>query len=127
MKALSIRQPWPWFILCGFAWAKDVENREWQNKCNERGDFLIHASKGMTVKEFEHACAFAATAGATKFPEFDELKRGSIVGMARITDHVKQHRSKWFIGPTALVLTDAYPLPYKPCLGQLGFFEPQFL
>ncbi len=127
MQALSIRQPWPFFILCGQPWWKNVENRDWKSRCNFRGDFLIHASKSMTQKEFDDACKFARTAGATKFPQFDELKRGGIVGMARVTDHVTRHPSKWFTGPTALVLVEPYPLPFKPCQGQLGFFEPTFL
>lgn len=123
MKAISIRQPWPWFILCGFEWAKDVENRDWKHKCHERGNRLIHASKRMTVKEFDQACEFALLAGATMLPKFDELKRGGIVGMFNITGHVRLSASPWFVGPTALTFTDAYPMPFHPCAGQLGFFE----
>jgi hypothetical protein len=123
MKALSIRQPWAWFILCGHPWAKDVENRDWQHLCRERGNLLIHAAKGMTKKEYDDACKFARTAGATMFPQFDDLKRGGIVGMVKLVDHVRRHKSKWFEGPTALVFTDPYPLPFRPYPGQLGFFE----
>ena len=123
MKALSIRQPWPWFILCGFTWAKDVENRDWKYRCHERGNILIHASSGMTKREFEEACKFAASAGATMFPKFDQLKRGGIVGMVEIVNHVTKHSSRWFTGPTALVLRNPYPLPFRPCAGQLGLFE----
>jgi len=127
MQALSIRQPWCWFILCGQPWAKDVENRDWRNRCGFRGNLLIHASKGMTKREFDEACAFSATAGATLFPKFDELKRGGIVGMVTVTGHVTASKSPWFCGPTALTLTDPYPMPFQPCLGQLGIFEPSIL
>lgn len=127
MKALSIRQPWPWFILCGHPWAKDVENRDWKSRCNFKGNLLIHASKGMTKTEFEEACAFAQTAGATMFPRFDELKRGGIVGMVEVTGHVRTSQSPWFVGPTALTFKHPYPLPFHPCLGQLGIFDPLIL
>lgn len=40
MKALSLRQPWPWFILKG---GKDLENRGWTS--SYRGPVLIHSSK----------------------------------------------------------------------------------
>ena len=40
MRALSLRQPWPWAIL---TLGKDVENRTW--KTNFRGRVMLHASK----------------------------------------------------------------------------------
>lgn len=45
--ALSIRQPWAWLILHA---GKDIENRTWQTY--QRGWFAIHASKGMTRREY---------------------------------------------------------------------------
>lgn len=121
MKALSIRQPWAWFILHA---GKDVENRDWKWLSKERGNVLIHASKGMTKREFDEACQFAKECGATQCPKFEDVKRGGIVGMVDIVDHVRHHKSPWFVGPTAFVLKNPYPLPFQPCLGQLGFFEP---
>ena len=50
MKALSIRQPWAWLILNA---GKDIENRSWYTSV--RGRVLIHASKGMTLAEYEDA------------------------------------------------------------------------
>lgn len=128
MKALSIRQPWPWFILCGFPWWKDIENREWAPPREMIGrNFQIHASKTMSKREFEEACAFAATAGATMFPDFDKLKRGGIVGMAKLVKVVRVSTSPWFVGKYGFVLDEPYPVPFVPCLGQQGFFEPQIL
>lgn len=122
MKAISIRQPWAWMILNA---GKDVENRDWKWLCKERGDILVHASKGMTHREYDEACEFAASLGVGNVPAFDRLKRGGIVGMVRVIDHVRHHKSKWFFGPTALVLSKPYPLPFRACPGELGFFTPK--
>ena len=48
MKALSIRQPWAWLIVCGH---KPLENRSWPTPY--RGPLLIHAAKGMARVEYE--------------------------------------------------------------------------
>lgn len=130
--ALSIRQPWPWFILCGQDWAKDYENRDWPDRyardqlqrCPVGSYFYIHASSGMTGREFDEACAFAAQAGATLFPRFDDLKRGGLVGHAKLEALVTGSKSKWFTGPKALKLAEVYPIPFMPCKGALGFFRP---
>lgn len=125
MLALSIHQPWCYFIFCDKPWFKDVENRDWKHQCKERGWFLIHASKSGTHKEWDQACEFAQQAGAQMFPKFDEVKRGGIVGVVNIIAHKRAVRSPWFTGPTGLVLRSPYPLPFQPCPGQLGFFKPQ--
>jgi hypothetical protein len=122
MKALSVRQPWAWFILNS---GKDVENRDWRALTSFRGNLLIHASKTITNREYQEACAFALSIGCFKLPSsFESLKLGGIVGMVVVIDHVRQHHSKWFCGPTALVLAKPYPVPFRPCQGALGFFEP---
>jgi hypothetical protein len=134
VKALSIRQPWPWFILADFSWAKLFENRDWAEPYLRAqlglvpigSDFLIHASKGVTKAEFQSACLFAKRAGATRFPDFLNLKRGGIVGMARLAGVVRQSSNPWFTGPLALALEKVYPTPFRPCKGALGFFEPDF-
>jgi hypothetical protein len=131
VKALSIRQPWCWFILADFPWQKCYENRNWDESylraqlslCPVGSDFLIHASKGMTQAEFDEACAFAVRAGANLTPRFDDLKRGGIVGIVRLDGVVKEVESPWFTGPIALRLKAAYPLPFVPCNGALGFFD----
>ncbi len=131
MKALSIRQPWAWFILCGFAWWKRYENRDWGEEyaraqfriCPPGSDFAIHASKGMTHREFDEACEFAQDAGALMFPRFDEVKRGGIVGITQFVRPVRKSRNRWFTGPIALEMDDPYPVPFMPWQGQLGFFD----
>lgn len=128
MKAISIRGPWWWFILhLPAGQRKEVENRDWQRLTTHRGETLIHASGEMTHKEFDAACEFAQQrCGIRVFPRFDALHRGGIVGIVNIVGHVKDHPSQWFMGPTALVLENPYPEPFRPCKGMLGFFEPEF-
>ena len=40
MKAITVRQPWAWAIMCGL---KDVENRSRNIAGNYRGPLVIHA------------------------------------------------------------------------------------
>lgn len=124
MKALSIRQPWAWFIVNGF---KNVENRLW--KTDFRGEFLIHASAGCTYQEYHDAYAFAEKAANIlprtfpNYPVFADLQRGGIVGKARLVNCVTESDSPWFTGPFGFVLADVQPLPFQPCKGMLKFFE----
>lgn len=146
MKALSIRQPWPWGIFHG---GKPVENRSWKTSSPHlriaRGlvgqEILIHASKGMTVDEFEDGRATIAACCGIRIdvmPTMDALPRGGIVGRARlvgiITDDVPAHAlvtpelraarvSPYFFGPVGLVLADAKPCNIIPFTGSLGFFD----
>lgn len=135
MLTLSIRQPWAWLILrpdivdpaarlvsLGRD-IKDVENRTRRTKV--RGRVLIHASKTMTRAEYTAGLdtAMVACRSALSLPAFEDLPRGGIVGSAEIVDCVEYSRSPWFYGPWGYVLRDARPLPFIPCLGQLGFFE----
>lgn len=126
MKALSVRGPWWWFIFCGHPWFKDVENREWPMPRELYGkNVLIHAAKTMTKRDFEDACKFALKAGATMLPKFDELHRGGLVGIVRLVRCVRSDDSPWFTGKFGFVLEKPYPLPFRPCIGQTGFFDPQ--
>lgn len=120
--ALSIRQPWAWAII--FA-GKDIENRSWCHPnpaLNFRGEFAVHAAKGMTRDEYEDARDFMERFGVF-VPAPHELKRGGIIGVASVTDIVSQSASNWFMGPRGLQLADAQYLPFVPAVGQLGFFE----
>lgn len=117
MKALSIRQPWAWLIVNGF---KPVENRDWSTRY--RGDFLVHASKGMTREDYEDARDLAQAQGIT-IPAPHELERGGIVGKATITGCVTHSPSQWFFGKFGFELVDAKPLPFLPMKGRLGFFD----
>lgn len=126
MKALSIRQPWAWLIVNGH---KDIENRTWST--NYRGPVLIHASKGMTWDEYAGAIVSAryATRGedfARAMPNFKDIERGGIVGVANLVDCVRSinRSSPWHMHDQfGFKLVDARPLPFTPCKGALGFFE----
>lgn len=141
MKALSIRQPWVWAILHA---GKRVENRGWKptNHCLRfRGDFLIHASSGMTrgeyfdfvdtYKDIELGHPDFSNPLHPRFgrethldvPPVEALERGGIIGSAAVVDIVTQSESPWFFGPLALVLDNVKPLPFVPMKGALGFFD----
>ena len=133
MLALSIRQPWASLILKA---GKDIENRTWPTKV--RGRILIHAAKGMTRDEHDHAIAFAVAAietdprnagkpknttlGALGFA-FDALPRGGIIGSVEIVDCVSDSASPWFMGRYGFVLRDPKPLSFTPWRGKLSFFD----
>jgi hypothetical protein len=118
--ALSIRQPWCWFITAGW---KDIENRSWWT--NFRGRFLIHAAQTMTKADYLDACDCAVEECGIKralIPPMDALPRGGIVGVAEIADCVMESDSPWFFGEHGFVLKKARALPFVKCPGRLGFF-----
>ena len=141
MKALSIRQPWAWAILCA---GKRIENRAWKG-CAYRGPILLHASKGCTKDEFGEAARAidkATFGGLTRlhadFVRYEDLQRGGIVGRARIDGVLRteadfaayaagvrgsEEQRVWWMGGFALVLADVEPLPFVPWKGELGLFE----
>lgn len=121
MKAISIRQPWAWLIVNGY---KDIENRTWNTKY--RGPVLIHASKGMTIDQYQagwEICNSLPPLRRVSIPPFDKLERGGIVGYAYITGTTRDSDSPWFFGPVGFQLTAAKPLPFLPMKGRLSFFE----
>ena len=138
MRAISIRQPWPWLItrpdITGnvhranaknFGLLKNIENRAWQTKY--RGPVLIHAAKGMTVSEYRNVGYFLSGfcspgSGGINLPPASLLDRGGIVGYAEITDCVSASRSPWFMGDYGFVLQNQTPLPFLPCKGALSLF-----
>ena len=125
MLALSVRQPWAWLIVNSW---KPIENRDWKWPATVRGRILIHASKGMTHKEYEDCEWFMVRLGVYAYtqcqlPRFDNLERGGIVGDANLVDCVTEHDSIWFTGPRGLVLDDAHTRPFMPYKGRLGFFD----
>lgn len=122
MKALSIRQPWAWLILNA---GKDVENRTWPS--SHVGPVLIHASAGGSRREFDDAMNWIVLNNkiALDFeePEFRDLERGGIVGVAEMVGCVTYSSSPWFTGPYGFFLKNAMPLPFRPLKGALKFFE----
>ena len=123
MKALSIRQPWAWLIVNGH---KDVENRTWSTRF--RGEFLVHASKGMTATEYSDVCRFLHADRRLDhlldvLPRAVDLERGGIVGSAHLVETDLYLQSPWYMGAVGFVLANAKPLPFRPLKGALGFFE----
>ncbi len=123
MKAISIRQPWAWLIANGY---KDIENRTWRTVA--RGPTLIHASLGMTLDEYNVACAFIESKERIRhinaiLPLPGDLERGGIVGRMDIADCVSSHDSPWFMGPFGFYVRHQEVLPFRPWRGQLQFFE----
>ena len=57
-------------------------------------------------------------------PRLEDLPRGGIVGVAKLVMCTRVSTSPWFVGKFGFVLEDAYPVPFTPCRGALGFFEP---
>jgi len=134
--ALSLRQPWAYFMLeLPPPFRKDIENRKW---CPEkRGEIWVHASKGLTKSEFYEACEFALNAGVPRelLPSFDALPRGGIVGrwtitdvmrpggLARIGTHARQG-DRWHMPEQFGIIVDhARAVPFVPCSGALGFWR----
>ena len=129
--AISIQQPWAWLILNA---GKDIENRSWPTKF--RGRVLIHAGKKMTRGDFDACCLFLNRISTELAPEvlarlyrsmnyeFFHYLRGGIVGEVEIADCVTESASPWFCGEYGFVLRNARELPFEPCKGALGFFNP---
>lgn len=121
LPALSVMQPYAWLLAAGW---KDIENRDWKDSnpgLKFRGRFLIHTGKRM----------FPGFHGPDDWdwPHItrpDRLDLGGIVGVAEIVDAVTASTSEWFYGKWGLVIRNAALLPFRPCLGQRGFFRPDF-
>ena len=121
MKCISIKQPWAWLIAAGY---KDIENRTWKTKF--RGECFIHASKGMTNKEYVEAlaCPGIDTDLLMKIPDFTKLQRAGIIGKCEIYDVVTQSDSPWFCGPVGWRVRNAMHFSQLHLIkGQLSFFE----
>jgi hypothetical protein len=88
--ALSLRQPWAHAVVFG---GKRVENRVKWSTSNFRGEFLIHAAKGMTQREYWDALDFARSRGIKedtwKPPGPKAIQRGGIVGVAKVTGVIR--------------------------------------
>lgn len=120
MLALSVRQPWAWAILCA---GKDIENRSWSTR--QRGRVFIHAAKSALRDEYEEAAAFIAERSAIAVPRRAAIPRGMLIGSVEIVDCVSASDSPWFVGPFGFVLRNPELIEPVPCVGRLGFFEPE--
>lgn len=128
MKALSIRQPWSWAILCG---GKRIENRDWRG-CSYRGPLFLHVGKTCTRREYADGVVSIGMARrdldlpAVEVPPLRELDRGGLVGICCVVDaRPNPDRASGYEVPGALglVLEDVEPLPFVPLKGALGLFS----
>ncbi len=137
MKALSIRNPWAWYILHA---GKDVENRT--TRWSYRGPALLHVGAGLTKDEYRAWRAAGESMRSDpeprpKLPEYSELQRGGFVGIMRITgcsehkqydpDPAKNTQgwrmgSDWVATTYGYDLADATALPFVPAKGALGIY-----
>lgn len=138
MKALSLRQPWAYCVL---HLGKRIENRDWTERNGNRrftGQCLIHASKSATREDREdwedliwkggHVPGFIARPKLMAIPEFGNLERGGIVGIATVIGEALQEEmtetdNNWWAGGFALRLAKVHELPFASCKGHLGFFN----
>jgi hypothetical protein len=142
VKVLSLRQPWAWFVVHG---GKRIENRVWNT--GFRGEFLLHAAKGMTrdeydsAKEMLHDVCGVASLVPYDLPSYDTIERGGIVGVARLVGVVRPRHEwcscdggvpshyppdvewRWHMREQyGFVLDRVRALPFTACKGSLGFF-----
>lgn len=121
--ALSVRQPWSWAIIHA---GKDVENRS--DAAIRHMDFrrvhrlAIHASKGMTQDEYEHARAFMGSIGVN-CPLAADLLRGGVIGSVAVIGIVKNSGSPWFFGPRGILLKSPEPCEFSAGPGAFGLFD----
>lgn len=120
LPALSVLQPWAWLLAEGH---KDIENRDWKSwnpGLKFRGPFIIHTGIKFDGEDDANDWAWP------RIERPEHFDRGGIVGMAEIVDAVTESKSPWFFGRYGLVIRNARPLPFRPCVGQLGFFRPDY-
>lgn len=150
MRALTIRQPWAWAVICG---GKDVENRAANFPAGYRGWVAVHAGLKDDLSGLSHPAVVAALrkVGVIDSREsacFSAAPRGAVVGAARVVgahlitgeladgrqcsqsvpEVVGAYRAR--CSPWAdpfsvwhVELADAVALPVPvPCRGQLGLW-----
>jgi hypothetical protein len=85
MKAITVKQPWVYAILCE---GKDIENRSWRRSFRW---LAIHASaQPRRSVEFPRGI---------RVPDLDTLDYSAICGVARVVAIVPKSRSEWFWHP----------------------------
>lgn len=132
MKALSVRQPWAFWIASG---QKAIENRDWATQ--HRGPLLIHASSGGPRYEYDQALesldAWFDEAAAQRLrsmvPPYAEIERGGIVAVATLVKvtasptHL-EHLLAWEApGGYAWHLANIREVPFRTCRGMPGIWD----
>ena len=119
--AISIRQPWAWAILHA---GKDVENRTWSiPRKYLNTPVLIHAGKGEDVE------GTALIESMTMEPLPRKLIKGGIIGAFILSgqNNAETRFSPWRAeGQNWWKIKSAWPVPFHPCRGQLGFFQVDY-
>lgn len=123
-KALSIRQPWAWFIVNGY---KDIENRSWKPSAKMLGEkILIHAGvRRLTKEDFPDFLDICKDEKIKKHPKsIDDFHYGYLVGSATIGGVSRNSKSSWaFRGQYHWEIKDAKKMKPKKQKGQLSFFK----
>jgi hypothetical protein len=147
MRALSLRQPWPWIIM---HLDKRIENRT-RNLGEYRGPLLLHSSSKMTSEDWWSAYEFvrerlgetAANSipkptgkmqeGHPDLPMGVIFARTSVIGQfdARhagvLLDYevpeLPEQRSLWYMGSYAYVFGAVERTDLVTCSGALGFWR----
>jgi hypothetical protein len=132
VKALTIKQPWPDCIVCGW---KRVENRTWKPPDDIIGTRIaIHAGK-----QFDHAghrrlwkvSDVVGPHGVVSFMGWlcftptvhNRARFGAIVATAVVERVTTDGDSPWFTGPYGWVLRDVRSLKDPiPCRGAQGLW-----
>ena len=151
MKALSIKPPWPYYIIYGVPFGvvkdnpdgsqrvedsgkvilKNIENREWPIPASFSLPQRIYIHVGKKQDDMQAVLDFAV--GKLKLPAWSiimsysrRLPRGAVIGEVDVVECVTESKSPWFVGRYGFVLANAaaYETPI-PCRGKLGFFEPE--
>ena len=128
MKALSVRAPWAYFIMCG---GKDIENRGPRFSQTQHGRILIHQSKWWKEDEVRYDVDVALdmqekATGVRQGLAWGPLRAwcGCILGSVEIVDYVTESHSPWFVGELGIVMRNPIVLPkLLPYKGMLGFFN----
>lgn len=127
MRTLSIKQPWATLLVHGL---KTVEVRSWRRSW--RGRILIHA--GRVPDRRPHGWELLPP---LLYPEARQT--GGVIGSAELVDCLvyptreafiadrARHLNdpSWFDGRTlyGFLFADARPEPFRPCAGNLFFFD----
>ncbi len=123
MTALTIRQPWAWFIVNGH---KDIENRSWKPTAKWIGKrIIVHSSqRRLTKADYQNFLEICKDMGIKRFPKsVDDFDYGAMVGSAILSDVVRGAKSEWAVpGNWHFKLTGAKKMKPKKKKGQLGFF-----
>ncbi|MES2219373.1 MAG: ASCH domain-containing protein [Acidobacteriota bacterium] len=132
MNAITLIQPWAWFVVHGF---KQWETRSWQS--DKFGPLAIHASKKVCPMGGELYNHVRRRFGDERFaphqpPRWDDLPRGAVVG--KVLYNMKANDAAFFkLDELEFTLGDfsegrwlwrmkdpiAFENP-KPCKGMLG-------